>query len=316
MDRLEEMCLFARVAETRSFTAAAQKLGLSKSVASRRVAELEGRLGARLLNRTTRHISLTEAGEAFYKRCIRILADVEEAERAATDLHGAPRGLLKVAAPMSFGMLHLAKAVADFLETYPEIELAMELNDRFVDLVEEGYDVAVRIGRLKDSSLVARRLCPARRVVCASPGYLKRRGVPKVPEELAQHDCLVYTNNPQPDLWTFPTTPGPTAPGGSEMRGVRVSTRLSANNGDVLRAAAVAGQGIVVLPTFIVGEDLAAGRLEPVLLDWTVSDQGVHCVYPPGRNLSPKVRVFVDFLAGRFGPVPYWDAGLAVLKGG
>ena len=311
MDRVEEMCLFVRVAEARSFTAAAARLNLSKSVVSRRVAELEARLGARLLNRTTRHISLTEVGEAFYRRVVQILSDIGEAERAVADMHGAPRGVLKVAAPMSFGMLHLARAVAAFMDTYPEIRVEMDLNDRFVDLVEEGYDVAVRIARLKDSSLVARRLCGARMVYCASPAYLRRRGTPALPEEVAGHDCLLYANAPQPDQWPFRV-----APASPELRTVRVGSRLCANNGDVLREAAVAGQGIAHLPTFIVGEELASGRLEPVLQEWTVSEGAIHCVYPANRHLSPKVRVFVDFLAGRFGPVPYWDAGLTILKGG
>ncbi|EGY01686.1 transcriptional regulator, LysR family protein [Nitrospirillum viridazoti Y2] len=207
MDRLDDMALFARVAETRSFTVAAAKLGLSRSAASRRLTELEARLGARLLNRTTRRISLTEAGETYLVRVQQILADVDEADRSVASLQTAPRGVLKVAAPMSFGMQHLGPAIADFLSAFPDIEVEMDLNDRFVDLVDEGYDVAVRIGQLKDSSLVAKRICPARVVHAASPAYLTRRGVPRAPEDLAQHDCLIYTNIPQGAQWLFRATP-------------------------------------------------------------------------------------------------------------
>lgn len=311
MDRLEDLRLFTLVAEGRSFTRAAEKLGLSKSAASRRVAELEARLGARLFNRTTRHISLTQVGEGFYHRVSQILDSLEEAERSVASQHAAPRGVLKLAAPMSFGIKHLADAIARFMDQYPEVEIDMELSDRFVDLVEEGYDMAVRIGRLKDSSLVARKLCPARIIICASPAYLERHGVPQTPADLAQHHCLLYTGSANPEQWPFRVTPG-----GDEVRMVRVGGRLRANNGDALREAALAGQGITLLPSFIVGDDLSHGRLVPVLMEHTASQSAVFAVYPANRHLSPKVRVFVDFLSSRFGPVPYWDAGVTVLKGG
>ncbi|MDG5494789.1 LysR family transcriptional regulator [Niveispirillum sp. BGYR6] len=311
MERLEDLRLFTLVAEGRSFTRAADRLGLSKSAASRRIGELETRLGARLFNRTTRHISLTQVGEGFYQRVSQILEALEEAERSVASQHAAPRGRLKLAAPMSFGIQHLSSAVAEFMERYPEVEVEMELSDRFVDLVDEGFDLAVRIGRLKDSSLVARRLCPVRAVLCASPGYLARRGTPQVPADLLQHDCLIYTNSSTPEQWSFRTEPG-----AEETRSIRVNGRLYANNGDALREAAVTGQGLVLLPTFIVGEALSRGRLVPVLDDYLLSQSAVHAVYPANRHLSPKVRAFVDFLASRFGPVPYWDAGLTLLKGG
>jgi DNA-binding transcriptional LysR family regulator len=311
MERLEDLRLFTLVAEGRSFTRAADRLGLSKSAASRRIAELETRLGARLFNRTTRHISLTQVGEGFYQRVSQILEALEEAERSVASQHAAPRGRLKLAAPMSFGIQHLSSAVAEFMERYPEVEVDMELSDRFVDLIDEGFDMAVRIGRLKDSSLVARRLCPVRVVLCASPTYLARRGIPQVPADLANHDCLIYTNMQSPEQWVFRA-----APGSEETRNIRVNGRLHANNGDALREAALTGQGLVLLPTFIVGEELSRGRLMPVLGDYLLSQSAVHAVYPANRHLSPKVRAFVDFLAGRFGPVPYWDAGLTVLKGG
>ncbi|UEM18909.1 LysR family transcriptional regulator [Skermanella mucosa] len=308
MDRLDDMCVFIRVVDARSFTLAAERLGLSKSAVSRRMADLENRLGARLLNRTTRSLSLTEVGRAFYDRCARIVADVEEAERAVADLHAQPRGTLRINAPMSFGMMHIAPAIAEFLRRHPGLEIDMDLNDRYIDLIEEGYDVAVRIGRLRDSSLVARRLAPNRRVVVGSPAYFKAHGRPVDPDDLAGHNCLIYTNAPLADQWQFRID--------GEVRSVKVSGTLRVNNGEVLREAAVGGHGIAILPTFIIGEQIASGRLDVVLMDFVAGDSAVHAVYPHGRHLSPKVRVFVDFLAGRFGPVPYWDASLHVLTGG
>lgn len=305
MDRLDDMLAFIKVVDAKSFTAAADRLNLSKSVVSRRIAELENRLGARLLNRTTRKLSLTEVGQAFYERCTRILSDLDEAERAVADLHSAPRGRLRVNAPLSFGLLHLAPAVAEFMERFPAIEVDIDLNDRYVDLFDEGYDVAVRIGRLRDSSLIAKRLAPNRRVVCASPAYLEKYGTPQVPEDLTQHSCLLYTNVPTAEQWQFRVD--------GEQRTVRVSGCLRANNGDILLAAAIAGHGITVTPTFMCGEALASGRLECILSEYTMSDSAVFAVYPQNRHLSPKVRAFVDFLALRFGPEPYWDAALPAI---
>ncbi|MBP2299318.1 LysR family transcriptional regulator [Azospirillum picis] len=302
MDRLDDMLAFIKVVDTKSFTAAADRLNLSKSVVSRRIGELENRLGARLLNRTTRKLSLTEVGQAYYERCTRILADLEEAEQAVADLHAAPRGRLRLNAPVSFGILHLAPAVAEFLERYPAIEIDMDLNDRYVDLIDEGYDMAIRIGRLRDSSLIARRLAPARMALCASPAYLKAHGIPQTPEDLTQHRCLIYTNVPSPDLWQF-TVDG-------ELRNIRVSGPVRVNNGDLLREAAVAGLGFVILPTFLCGEALSRGELVSVLHHAVRSDLSVNAVYPQNRHLSPKVRVFVDFLVQRFGTRPYWDCAL------
>ncbi len=302
MDRLDDMLAFIKVVDTKSFTAAADRLNLSKSVVSRRIGELENRLGARLLNRTTRKLSLTEVGQAYYERCARILADLEEAEQAVADLHAAPRGRLRVNAPVSFGVRHLAPAVAEFINRYPSIEVEMDLNDRFVDLVEEGYDLAIRIGRLRDSSLIARRLAPARAVTCASPAYLEQYGTPQVPEDLSNHRCLIYTNLPTPDVWQFKVN--------GEIRSVRVSGPLRGNNGDLLREAALSGAGIVLSPTFLCGEALSSGALRPFLTDCMIAEASVNAVYPQNRHLSPKVRVFVDFLLQRFGPRPYWDCAV------
>jgi DNA-binding transcriptional LysR family regulator len=300
VDRLAAMQAFVRVAELRSFSEAARRLNSSKSVVSRQVSALEAELGARLFHRTTRSLTLTEAGRGYHERCARILADIDEANLSVSQLQAAPRGRLRVNAPMSFGFLHLAPAIPDFLARYPEVEVDMIMNDRFVDLVDEGFDVAVRIGRLADSSLVARKLAPVRRLVCASPSYLKARGIPASPDDLKDHDCLCYGNMALSDEWRFTALDG--KPWLVEVRG-----RLRTNNGDALRAAALKGLGLANLPTFIVGGDLQSGTLVPVLGDYTPQDSALHAVYPHSRHLSPKVRAFVDFLADRFGPHPYWD---------
>lgn len=300
MDRLSAIEAFVRVAETASFSAAARKLGTSKSAISRHVSALETRLGARLFHRTTRALTLTEAGQGYLERARRVLADLEEADLAVGQLQAAPRGRLRINAPMSFGFLHLAPAIPDFLALYPEVDVDLSMNDRFVDLVDEGFDVAVRIGTLANSSLIARRLAPIRRVVCASPDYLARRGVPATPDALKVHDCLPNTNIAVLHEWRFASPEG--RPWPVEIRG-----RMSANNGDALRVAALRGLGLTFLPTFIVGADLQAGTLTSVLDDFVPQDMTLNAVYPHARHLSPKVRAFVDFLVHRFGPCPYWD---------
>jgi len=301
---LSAMVLFARVVEAESFTGAARDLGISKSAVSKQISRLEDRLGLRLLNRSTRRLSLTEAGAAFYEGCQRVASEAAAAERIVSRLASGPRGELRVNAPMSFGIRHLGPCLPDFLRRFPELTVDLTLNDRQVDLVEEGFDVAVRIGDLADSSLIARRLAPSHRVVVAAPAYLAGRGRPERPEQLADHACLRYSYQAAGREWRF------RGPGGE--RRVKAKGPLSVNNGDVLRAAALDGLGIAFLPTFFVGPDLRAGRLERLLPDWREApDSAVHAVYPANRNLSPKVRVFVDFLAERFGEAPYWDDGLA-----
>jgi DNA-binding transcriptional LysR family regulator len=306
VDQLTGMAVFARVVEARSFSEAARQLGLSKSAVSKQVSRLEDRLGARLLNRTTRRLGLTEVGATYYEYCARMLVEAEEAERAVTALHGEPRGLLKVNAPMSFGVRHLAPALPELLARYPEIRVDLVLNDRFVDMIEEGFDVAIRIAALPDSSLVARRLAPSRHVLCGSPAYFARHGEPKKPDDLRQHNCLNYTYLASHDEWPFE---GKTESKGGK-RTVKVTGTLQANNGDVLAAAAVAGLGLVMSPTFIVGPDVQAGRLKCVLRDYLSAETAIYAVYPHRRHLSAKVRAFVDFLGERFGPEPYWDKGL------
>ncbi len=300
MDRLAAIEAFVRVAEAQSFSEAARRLRSSKSAVSRNVGALESELGVRLFHRTTRSLTLTEAGRGYFERATRILADLEEANLAVSQLQSAPRGRLRVSAPMSFGFLHLAPALPDFLARYPEVAVDLAMNDRFVDLIDEGFDVAVRIGALEDSSLIARRLAPIRRVVCASPAYFEARGLPLSPEDLKGHECLFNSNIASSQEWRF------TAPDGKSWP-VEVKGRLSANNGDALRAAALQGLGIVNLPTFIVGGDLQAGALVTALDEFISQNMAMSAVYPHSRHLQPKVRAFVDFLADRFGPRPYWD---------
>lgn len=302
MDRLVAMETFVQVAERGGFTPAAEVLGLSRAMVSKHVQDLEEHLGARLFNRTTRRVSLTEAGRIYLERTTQLLAELAETEEAVGALHTTPRGLLRINAPMSFGALHLGGAVADFMEQHQEVTIELTLNDRVVDLVEEGYDLAVRIATLNDSSLIARRLAPSRMVVCASPGYLARYGRPVVPGDLTAHNCLEYSYGPNRGEWRFET------PDGTEI--VRVSGRIRANNGDALRAAALCGAGVVLMPSFICGGDLAEGRLVPLLCDRRVPDAAIYAVYPPGRHLSAKVRSFIDFLVPRFGEHPSWDAWL------
>ena len=300
MRNLQAIEAFVEAANQGSFTEAARRLRTSKSAVSRHVAALEAELGARLFQRTTRSLALTEAGRAWHERVVRVLADLEEANLAVNQFQSAPRGMLRVSAPMSFGFLRLAPALPAFLERHPRVEIDLSLNDRFVDVVEEGFDVAVRIGALADSSLVARRLAPMRRVVCASPAYLRARGIPATPADLARHDCIFNSNMASAREWGFDPARGAPPPG--KLRG-----RLCVNNGDAMREAARGGLGLVYLPTFIVGDDLRAGTLVSVLEEFIVQDMSLNAVYPTTRGLSPKVRAFVDFLGQTFGPEPAWD---------
>jgi len=302
-ERLAALATFAKVVELNGFSAAAREIGVSKSAVSKQVARLEDDMGARLLNRTTRRLSLTEPGRAFYQGALRVLLEAEEAEQAVTHLSSAPRGILKVSAPMSFGVRHVAPLMPHFMSDFPELSIELDLNDRVVDLVEEGYDLALRIVDMQDSILIARRLAPSKSLLCASPEYLARQGVPKVLKDLTDHECLLYKYQATGDSWRFQ------GPGGE--RRIRISSRLRANNGDALLQIALGGLGIVLLPSFICNQDVRAGRLVRVLPEWSVrSGIDINAVYPANRNLSPKVRVFIDFLAARFGPRPYWDEGL------
>lgn len=288
----DEMSVFVRAVEAGSLTGAAKRLGVAKSAVSRRVSQLEERLGARLFNRNSRSLSPTEAGRAFYERASRILSDVSEAEDMMRSLSGELRGRLRVAAPMAFGLRHLSSVVVDFMVEHPRVEVEVDLDDRFIDLVGEGHDLAIRIGALKDSGLVARAVAPCRFVVCASPRYLSARGTPGTPDDLAGHDCLSHANRPLGEQWRFHT--------GGEWRSVRVAGRLNANNGDVLMDAAVAGLGLAVLPTFIASDAISRGDLRVVLAGHPMEARKIHAVWPSRLGLSAKARAFVEFLAGRF----------------
>lgn len=289
MDILVCMKTFVAVVETDSFTAAGIRLDLSKAVASKYVATLEDHLGTRLLNRTTRRLSLTESGSAYYERCVQILADVEEAEQAAAQLTMVPRGTLKVALPVSYGTIRIAPLLTSYLQRHPDVHLDIALADRRVDLIEEGFDLAIRIGALPESGLVARRLATERIVLCAAPAYLARHGKPIKPADLATHACLNYSYASSGDEWTFGA--------GKLQEHVRISGPMRANNGDMLRVAALAGAGVIWQPQFIVGEDIAAGRLIELLPDFAPVELGVHALYPSRKHLSAKVRTFVDHLA-------------------
>jgi DNA-binding transcriptional LysR family regulator len=300
MDRLTTLAVFVKVVDAQSFAGAARDLGLSPAMVSKHVQTLEAQLGARLLNRTTRRLSLTEIGRGYYERARQILADLEEADRAASDLQATPRGVLKVNAPFSFGIRHVASAIAAYLAAYPDVTVDVSLNDRYIDLLAEGVDVALRIGRLADSSLIARRLVPIRMVLAAAPAYIARHGQPSAPKDLTGHVCLLYTYAATADEWRF------TGPDGRDEV-VRVSGRLLANNGDILRTAAVDGLGIALLPSFIAGEHVRSGELVRLLPGFAAPEGALYAVYPPGRHLSPKLRSFIDFLATRFGEAPEWD---------
>jgi DNA-binding transcriptional LysR family regulator len=300
MDRFAHMQIFVGVVETGSISAAAERLNLAKSAVSRRLAELEAHLGVSLIQRTTRRLNLTDSGRAYYARCVAILADVEEAESDVSQAHGALKGRLKLALPLSFGLLHLAPLIQDFMTQHPDVRFELDFNDRQIDLMQEGFDLAIRIATLADSSLIARRLAPIRHVVCASPGYLARHGTPHTAADLAQHDCLAYSNVRDPGLWSYR---GPDGQPGQ----VRVPVRLAASSGEFLIRAAIAGEGLVQLPTFYVHEALLTGQLTQLLADHTWPELSAYAVYPPTRHLSSRARVLIDFLAERLAGEPYWD---------
>jgi DNA-binding transcriptional LysR family regulator len=302
MDKLSAMAVFAKVAEAKSFSAAAQRLGISKSAASKQVSNLERSLKARLLNRTTRRLSLTEVGAAFYEHCARMLAEAEAAELAVSRLYAEPRGVLRVTAPAAFGHLHIAPGIPDFLARYPDMSVQIVMNDRQVDLVEEGFDVAIRMTREQTPNVVARRLAPVRWAVCATPDYLREHGTPRTPVDLTGHNCLFYSFLEASSEWRF------TAKAGEST--VRVAGNFTVNNSEALREAVLKGIGIALLPTFTVGTDVREGRLQQVLREYRAHGtfgSDVYAVYLPTRYLSPKVRAFVDFFVERFGPEPYWD---------
>jgi len=287
---LNELLVFTRVVQAGSFTAAARRLKMPKSSVSRKVSDLEERIGARLLHRTTRKLGLTDAGRIYFERAAPIVSDIEQVDQAVGELQAAPRGLLRVTAPLSFALI--GPMVAAFLERYPDVHVELVCSDRVVNLVEEGFDVAIRAGHLVDSALIARRLGAFKRVLVASAGYLKRHGRPKSAADLEKHPCIVFGSSPTPTLWTLHS--------GEKRIDVRVPARLLANDMDLMLDAARAGIGIAWLPEHLLVGDLARGRLKRVLADWTSPETPVHAVYPSARHLSPKVLAFVELLRKQF----------------
>jgi DNA-binding transcriptional LysR family regulator len=292
---LLDVLAFVRVVETGAFSRAAERMGMAKSIVSRRVARLEEQLGARLLTRSAQGAQPTDVGQAYFERASKVLAELEAAEEVVAEATTQIAGPIRLSAPLSFGILYLAPALAEFAALHPKVELDISFEDRTVDLIAGGFDLAVRIGALKDSSLIARRIAPVRAMVLASPAYLARHGRPERPRDLAHHDLLFYGN----EAWRF-RAPG----GGWEV--ARGRARMRADNGDMLRAAAEAGLGICRLPTFIATPGLEGGRLDVLLRDYAMEEGALHAVMP-SRATTARVRALVDFLAGRFGPEPSWD---------
>ena len=293
------MSVFAKVVATGSLSAAARELGISPAMVSRRLAGLESRLGVRLVNRTTRSLHLTDEGASYYESCARVLNEIEHANASVSAGRHEPQGTLRVALPAAFGNQYVAPLVPQFAASYPAVQLSLSLSDRAVNVVEEGFDVAVRIAALTDSTLAARKLAPNRRVVCASPEYLRRHGTPRTPEELAQHNCLIASDFSA--SWDYRT---PEERSGS----VRVCGRYVCDNWEVLREWALAGLGIALKSTWDVRHHLENGALVSLLPGYSFdSDVAIYAVYPHRRHLPAKTRAFVDFLASSFGPEPYWD---------
>lgn len=300
MDRIDEIRAFVAVADSRSFTQGARKLGVSGAQISKLVARLENNLGARLLNRTTRDVSLTDTGRAYLEGARELLAGFEALEDSVRDQKG-PGGLLKVSAPVSFGKGQLTPALLDFATACPAVSLDVSFTDRMVNLVEEGFDVGIRIGHLSDSTLIARRLAVVRMVTCASPAYLTKRGTPTSPSQLGGHDAILDSNVREPSVWRFG--------GGAARQEVRVAGRLRFNGAEACVAAAVEGFGITRSPAFAAADDLRAGLLVPILCEVEPEPIHLHAVYPHARHLAAKVRAFVDFLAGRYAGEPAWHQG-------
>jgi DNA-binding transcriptional LysR family regulator len=307
MDRLNAMKLYCQIVDTGQLSIAADQLNLSKGAVSKQLAKLEAHLGGRLLNRTTRRLSPTEAGMAFYERAKLILESVAEAECVVTGLTAEPRGTLKITAPMSFGLQHLGAFLAKYQQKYPKVNIDISLHDRQVDLLEEGYDLALRIATLKDSSLIVRRLAPCHIVMCASPAYLQCYGEPKTPNALKNHQCLLYTYSDYVNYWTLENAAG-------QKQNTPITGSLTTNNGNLICDAMLNGMGIARLPTFIVGDALRQGTAKIIMPNWRSKPQDISLLYPSSKHLSAKVRAFVDLAVEHFQPalnaVNAWDREL------
>ena len=292
MDRLTSMSIFVRVVTLGGFAAAARESDISATMVAKHIQALEAHLGSRLLNRTTRHQRLTEVGEVYYQRCRKLLSEVDAADSTVSQLRAAPRGTLRVAAPVTFGTRRLIPALADYLRQYPDVNVDLSLNDRVIDLVDEGFEVAIRVGHLKDSQLIARPLHPYASTLCASPEYLRRRGRPKTPQDLREHDCLGFSFSGMRGRWRLIQ--------GDEDENVMFTPRLRANNGEGLRQAALAGVGIVMQPEVLLDDDVKEKRLVRVLPGWRVPARPLHVVYVRDRQMTPKLQCFIDFVVDRF----------------
>jgi DNA-binding transcriptional LysR family regulator len=292
MDRLMCMQVFVRVVEKGSFSATAEEFRISPTMVGKYIMHLEERLGARLLNRTTRQQSLTEVGNVYYERCKVVLAEVEVADASATALQQVPRGLLRVSAPVTFGANALVGAIGDYLQKYPEVHIELSLNDRVVNLIDEAFDVAIRIGNLPDSSLIARKLAPYRMIACASPSYLARHGSPQTPAQLAAHNCMGFMYSVAQKHWQFTDR--------EITSNVQINGNFRVNNGQALRTAALHGMGIIVQPEVLLTEDLASGALVRILPDHKLPSLSMHIVYPLNRNMTLKMKSFIEFIVERF----------------
>jgi len=301
MERLTEMMTFAKVVETKSFSAAARALSTSKSLVSKQISHLENSLGVRLLNRTTRRMSLTESGAAYYEHCARIAHEIEAAEVEVTQLQAEPRGVLRITTPTVFASMHLAPALATFLKSNDQVEVEVNATDRIVDIVDEGYDLAIRISDNPSPAMVARKIAPVRWVTCASPAYLKQHGTPRTPQDLLNHRCLAYQNHAfLSHGWPYKV--------GNKVVKIQVTGNCRVNNSGVLLEMALAGMGIVLSPTYMLGQHVKSGGLKQILPDSVAfPDMSLYATYMPNRYMQPKVRAFIDHLLAHFGAEPEWD---------
>lgn len=303
MDRLDCDRMFVAVLDSGSFAAAAQRQGTSGGQASKLISKLESDLGVQLIKRTTRALAATEVGQAYYERIKPLLEEFDALDASVRDASGIAGGRLRLTAPMSFGTIQLAPALLDFAREFPRIQLDVSFSDRLVNVVDEGYDAAIRIGKPADSNLIARKLCDARIVLVAAPAYLDTQGEPRTPDDLRRHECIIDTNFSDPSRWEFRD-----GPDGAPVH-IPIAGRLRFSSGEACLAAAAAGMGIAYIPTFIAGPSLRAGQVRPLLPEAETAPLGIYALYPPGRHLAGKVRALVDFLASRYRGAPAWDQG-------
>ena len=299
MDRLMSMRVFSAVAKNRSFSVAAKKLSISKAMVSKHIKSLENSLSVRLFNRTTRKLNLTDAGSSYYEKVNIILSEIDETESAISQLNSEPKGKLKVMAQPSFGAFHLSRALSLYLKKYTEVTVNLELSNRVPDLVEENIDLAFHVGELNDSMYVSRRIASARRVICASPEYIKKNGMPKKPEDLLNHNCLIYMPRNDMGKWEFLDK--------GKRKKIKVTGDIQCNSGDALRVASIQSRGITQLPTYMVGLDIQAGRLQAVLEDFEPEKQPIYAIYNHRKYISAKIKTFIDFIYNLYQPEPYWN---------